>query len=152
MCEITGQLRIHLLIGSLALKTHDNEGRFANRSFLIGPDGKYLARHDEIHMFDAAISETEIWAESDGYQAGTSAILAKTSEASIGMAVRYDMRFPRMSDALVTADAYILTYPAAYSPETGAAHWHSLLRARAIESDAWVLASARSGTHPGALT
>lgn len=94
MCEIAVQLRIHLLIGSLALKTHDNEGRFANRSFLIGPDGKYLARHDEIHMFDAAISETETWAESDGYQAGTSAILAKTSEASIGMAACYDTGFP----------------------------------------------------------
>lgn len=147
--DMAGQLRIHLLIGSLALKTNDADGRFANRSFLIGPDGGIIARYDKIHMFDVAISEKETWAESDGYRPGNRAVLARTEFAPIGMAVCYDMRFPRLADALVRAGAQILTYPAAFSPETGAAHWHSLLRARAIEAGAWVLAPAQTGTHPG---
>lgn len=146
---LAAERQIHLLIGSLALKTDDADGRFANRSFLIGPDGNILARYDKIHMFDVAISETETWAESDGYRPGTTAVLAQTAFAPIGMAVCYDMRFPRLADALVTAGAQILTYPAAFSPETGAAHWHSLLRARAIEAGAWVLAPAQTGMHPG---
>lgn len=149
LCDVAAELHIHLLIGSLALKTDDADGRFANRSFLIGPDGEILARYDKIHMFDVAISETETWAESDGYRPGSRAVLAETPFAPIGMAVCYDMRFPRLADALVTAGAQILTYPAAFSPETGAAHWHSLLRARAIEAGAWVLAPAQTGTHPG---
>ncbi len=149
LCAIAAELGIHILIGSLALKTQDPDGRFANRSFLVGPDGQILARYDKIHMFDVAISETETWAESDGYRPGTTAVLAQTAFAPIGMAVCYDMRFPRLADALVGAGARILTYPAAFSPETGAAHWHSLLRARAIEAGAWVLAPAQTGTHPG---
>lgn len=149
LVEIAAELSIHILIGSLALKTQDSDGRFANRSFVIGPDGQILGRYDKIHMFDVAISETETWAESDGYRPGTTAVLAQTAFAPIGMAVCYDMRFPRLADALVGAGARILTYPAAFSPETGAAHWHSLLRARAIEAGAWVLAPAQTGTHPG---
>lgn len=142
---------IYLLIGSLALKTDDPEGRFANRSFLIGPDGEVMARYDKIHMFDVAITESETYCESSGYRPGTRAVLAQTPFARIGMAVCYDMRFPRLADALVSAGAQILTYPSAFSPVTGAAHWHSLLRARAIESGAWVLAPAQTGTHSSAL-
>ena len=149
LCQIASELKIHLLIGSLALKTHDPDGRFANRSFLIDPDGEILARYAKIHMFDVAISETETWFESEGYRPGSKAVLAKTNFASIGMAICYDMRFPRLADALVNAGAQILTFPAAFSPETGAAHWHSLLRARAIEAGAWVLAPAQTGTHQG---
>ena len=139
---------IHLLIGSLALKTADADGRFANRSFLIGPDGGVIARYDKIHMFDVEIDSRETFRESSGYRPGTQAVLAHTPFASIGMAVCYDMRFPRLADALVTAGAQVLTYPSAFSPVTGAAHWHSLLRARAIEAGAWVLAPAQTGTHP----
>ncbi|MEP5631335.1 MAG: carbon-nitrogen hydrolase family protein [Tateyamaria sp.] len=146
---IADELGIHLLIGSLALKTDDPQGRFANRSFLIGPDGGILARYDKIHMFDVAISDTETYAESSGYRPGTRAVLASTDIAPIGMAICYDMRFPKLSDALVDAGAHILTYPSAFSPVTGAAHWQSLLRARAIEAGAWVLAPAQTGTHPG---
>jgi predicted amidohydrolase len=147
--DVAAERGIHLLIGSLALKTDDADGRFANRSFLIGPDGDILARYDKIHMFDVAISKTETWAESDGYRPGTKAVLAQTPFGPIGMAICYDMRFPRLADALVSAGAQILTYPAAFSPVTGAAHWHSLLRARAIEAGAWVLAPAQTGMHPG---
>ncbi|WP_299728296.1 carbon-nitrogen hydrolase family protein [uncultured Tateyamaria sp.] len=147
--DVTAECGVHLLIGSLALKTDDPEGRFANRSFLIGPDGGILGRYDKIHMFDVAISDTETYRESSGYRPGTQAVLADTAFAPLGMAICYDMRFPKLSDALVGAGAHILTYPSAFSPVTGAAHWHSLLRARAIEAGAWVLAPAQTGTHPG---
>lgn len=147
--DVAGELGIHLLIGSLALKTDDPQGRFANRSFLIGPDGGILARYDKIHMFDVAISETETYAESSGYRPGTQAVLAQPDFAPIGMAICYDMRFPKLSDALTSAGAQVLTYPSAFSPITGSAHWHSLLRARAIEAGAWVLAPAQTGTHLG---
>ncbi|MBY5933365.1 carbon-nitrogen hydrolase family protein [Tateyamaria omphalii] len=141
---------VYILIGSLALKTDDPDGRFANRSFLICPRGDILARYDKIHMFDVAISDTETYRESAGYRPGERAVLAKPEFAPVGMAVCYDMRFPRLSDALVGAGAQILTYPSAFSPVTGAAHWHSLLRARAIEAGAWVLAPAQTGTHSSA--
>ncbi|WP_415922399.1 carbon-nitrogen hydrolase family protein [Tateyamaria sp. SN6-1] len=138
---------IHILIGSLALKTEDADGRFANRSFLIGPDGGIIARYDKIHMFDVEIDSRETFRESAGYRPGSRAVLAQSAIAPIGMAICYDMRFPLLSDALVSAGAKVLTYPAAFSPVTGAAHWHSLLRARAIEAGAWVIAPAQTGTH-----
>ena len=138
---------IHILIGSLALKTDDPDGRFANRSFLIDPTGDIIARYDKIHMFDVQIDNQETFRESAGFRPGSQAVLAQSDIGPIGMAVCYDMRFPRLADALVTAGAQILTYPAAFSPVTGAAHWHSLLRARAIEAGAWVIAPAQTGTH-----
>lgn len=138
---------IWLLIGSLALKTDDADGRFANRSFLIDPQGEIIAHYDKIHMFDVQISETETFQESSGYRAGTKAVVAETPFAAIGMAVCYDMRFPLLSNALAQAGAQILTYPAAFSPVTGEAHWHSLLRARAIETGCYVIAPAQTGLH-----
>lgn len=138
---------IWLLIGSLALKTDDKDGRFANRSFLIDPKGEIVAQYDKIHMFDVQISETETFRESDGYRPGTKAVVAQAPFAKIGMAVCYDMRFVQLSDAMARAGAQILTYPAAFSPVTGAAHWHSLLRARAIETGCYVVAPAQTGTH-----
>jgi predicted amidohydrolase len=144
------QAGIWLLIGSLGLKTADPDGRFANRSFLIGPDGEVRSRYDKIHMFDVDISPEETWRESDGYRPGTQAVLAETDFARIGMTVCYDVRFSQLYRALARAGADILTVPAAFSPVTGAAHWHSLLRARAIESGCWVIAPAQTGTHASA--
>lgn len=141
---------IYLLIGSLALKTDDPNGRFANRSFFVGPDGDILARYDKIHMFDVAISNTETYRESSGYRPGENAVVCQTPFAPVGMAICYDMRFPKLADALVDFGAEILTFPSAFSPVTGAAHWHALLRARAIEAGAWVLAPAQTGTHASA--
>jgi predicted amidohydrolase len=129
---------IWLLVGSLALLTHDADGRFANRSFLVGPDGAIVARYDKIHMFDVNVSATEQYRESSGYRPGTRAI---------GMTVCYDLRFPHLYRRLAQAGAQILTVPAAFNDTTGAAHWHSLLRARAIENGAWVLAPAQTGSH-----
>lgn len=142
------QLGLWLLIGSLALKTGDADGRFANRSFLIGPDGAIRAWYDKIHMFDVQVSETETYRESAAFRPGDRAVLADAGFARIGMTVCYDVRFPHLHRALAQAGAQILTVPAAFSPVTGAAHWEPLLRARAIETGCYVLAPAQTGLHP----
>ncbi len=138
---------IWLLIGSLALKTEDANGRFANRSILIAPDGAIAARYDKIHMFDVTISDSETYRESAGYRPGTQAVLADMPFGSLGMTICYDVRFPHLYRTLAQAGARVLTVPSAFSPVTGAAHWETLLRARAIETGAYVLAPAQTGTH-----
>ena len=146
--DLAARRGIWLLIGSLALKTDDPDGRFANRSFLIGPEGRVHARYDKIHMFDVTVSETETYRESAGFRPGDRAVLAETPLARIGMTVCYDLRFPHLYRALARAGAEVLTIPSAFSPVTGAAHWQVLLRARAIETGCYVLAPAQTGTHP----
>lgn len=141
-------LGIWLLIGSLGLRTTDADGRFANRSFLIGPDGGIVARYDKIHMFDVTVSETEAYRESAGYRPGAQAVLAQTPFGAVGLSVCYDVRFPYLYRALAKAGASILTVPAAFNHITGAAHWEVLLRARAIETGCFVLAPAQTGFHP----
>jgi deaminated glutathione amidase len=141
-------LGIWLLIGSLALKTRDPDGRFANRSFLIAPDGEIRASYDKIHMFDVQVTETETYRESTGYRPGDKAVLADAGFAQIGMTICYDLRFPHLYRMLAQAGAQVLTIPAAFSPITGAAHWVPLLRARAIETGCYVLAPAQTGLHP----
>ena len=141
------RLGIWLLIGSLGLKTHDADGRFANRSFLIGPSGQIVARYDKIHMFDVDVSPTERYRESEAYRPGTKAVLAEAGFARIGMAICYDLRFPQLFRRLSQAGANVLTLPAAFNDTTGAAHWESLIRARAIENTCFVLAPAQCGTH-----
>lgn len=139
-----------LLIGSLGLLTDDADGRFANRSLLIGPDGGVVARYDKIHMFDVNVSETEVYRESSGYRPGGRAVLADTPLGRIGMTVCYDVRFPHLYRRLAQSGAQILTVPAAFNHITGAAHWETLLRARAIETGCFVLAPAQTGFHPEA--
>jgi predicted amidohydrolase len=141
------RLGVWLLIGSLALKTGDADGRFANRSFLIGADGAIRARYDKIHMFDVDVSAEETYRESDGFRPGTRATLAETPWGKLGLSICYDVRFPHLYRRLAQAGADILTVPAAFSHVTGAAHWQSLLRARAIETGCFVLAPAQTGTH-----
>lgn len=141
---------VWLLIGSLGLLTNDADGRFANRSFLISPKGEIAARYDKIHMFDVNVSETEVYRESAGYRPGTKAVLADTPLAKIGMTVCYDVRFPHLYRRLAKAGAQIITVPAAFNHITGAAHWETLLRARAIETGCFVLAPAQTGFHPEA--
>jgi len=143
---------IWLLVGSLGLKTEDADGRFANRSLLIGPDGGIRSTYDKIHMFDVNVSETEVYRESAAYRPGTQAVLADTDLGKIGMTVCYDVRFPHLYRRLAQAGAQILTVPAAFNHITGAAHWESLLRARAIETGCFVLAPAQTGFHPETLT
>ncbi|WP_323777508.1 carbon-nitrogen hydrolase family protein [Leisingera sp.] len=139
---------VWLLLGSLGIKTHDEDGRFANRQFLISPSGEIKACYDKIHMFDVEVTPEETYRESDGYRPGTKAIVAETPFANIGMTICYDVRFPHLHRALAKGGAQILTAPAAFSYVTGAAHWHSLLRSRAIETGCFVLAPAQTGQHP----
>ena len=141
------ELGIWLLIGSLALKTDDVDGRFANRSFLIAPDGSIAAHYDKIHMFDVNVSEVETYRESAGYRPGKRAVVAQTPFANVGLSVCYDVRFPYLYRKLAKAGAEVLCVPAAFSPVTGAAHWEVLLRARAIETGCYVLAPAQVGEH-----
>ncbi len=147
MPELCRELGIWLLLGSLALKTTDPDGRFANRSFLYSPEGAEVAWYDKIHMFDVQVSETETYRESAGFRPGDRAVLAEADFAKIGLSVCYDIRFPYLYRALAQAGAEVLTIPAAFSPLTGQAHWESLLRARAIETGCWVLAPAQTGDH-----
>jgi predicted amidohydrolase len=148
LCNLARELYTSISIGSLALKTDDADGRFANRSFLIDPLGEVVGQYDKIHMFDVQISKTETYRESAGYRPGEKAVVAETALGKVGMAICYDMRFPLLSNALAQAGAETLLYPAAFSPITGEAHWHSLLRARAIETGCYVIAAAQTGTHP----
>ena len=141
-------LGIWLLIGSLALKTGDADGRFANRSFLISPEGEIAGWYDKIHMFDVEVSPEETYRESDGYRPGEHASVVQTPFGGVGMSVCYDVRFAYLYRALAHSGADILTVPAAFSPVTGAAHWEVLLRARAIETGCFVIAPAQTGQHP----
>lgn len=145
MREEAAALGIWLLIGSLAIKTHDADGRFANRSYLITPEGDVAAHYDKIHMFDVQIDEGETYRESAAYRPGHKAVVAKTPFGTVGMTVCYDMRFPHLHRRLAKAGATIITSPAAFSPVTGKAHWESLLRARAIENGVFILAPAQCG-------
>lgn len=145
--EDARELGIWLLIGSLSLKTGDpGESRFANRSFLIAPDGSIRARYDKLHMFDVTVSESESYRESAAFRPGGRAVLAQ-GPLPVGMSVCYDLRFPALYRALAQAGAEVLTVPAAFNDTTGAAHWEVLLRARAIETGCFVLAPAQCGTH-----
>jgi len=140
-------LHIWLLIGSLAVKTNDPDGRFANRSFLIAPSGAIVARYDKIHMFDVTLSQSETWQESAAYRPGDRAVVVKTPFAHLGLTICYDVRFPQLYRTLAQAGAWLITVPAAFSPVSGAAHWHTLLRARAIENGCYILAPAQCGAH-----
>lgn len=138
-------LGIWLSVGSLAIKVA--EDKVANRSFLIGPDGRIHARYDKIHMFDVALPNGETYEESRNYRPGSSAVLADTPMGRFGLSICYDLRFPKLYRALAEAGASHLTVPSAFTQVTGEAHWHVLLRARAIETGCFVFAAAQSGIH-----
>lgn len=135
---------VWLLIGSLAVRQGD---KAANRSFLFSPDGAVVARYDKLHMFDVDLPGGESWKESRVYDAGDSAVLVETPLAAIGLTICYDLRFAPLYRALAQAGAEVLCVPAAFTRQTGEAHWNTLLRARAIENGAFVIAPAQGGTH-----
>ena len=145
---LCAELGIWLLVGSLGLKTNDADGRFANRSFVVSSAGDIVARYDKIHMFDVDVTPEETYRESDGYRPGEQAIVAETPFGKLGLSICYDVRFGRLHRTLAQAGADILTVPAAFSHITGAAHWETLLRARAIETGCFVIAPAQTGKHP----
>jgi len=143
---LAAELGVTLLIGSLAIAL-DEEERFANRSFLIGPDGAILARYDKIHMFDVEVGDGQTYRESRAYRPGEAAVLAGTPFAQLGLTICYDVRFPHLYRRLAQAGAEIMTIPAAFTRVTGEAHWHVLVRARAIETGSFVIAPAQGGKH-----
>ncbi|HMQ57002.1 MAG TPA: carbon-nitrogen hydrolase family protein [Rhizobiaceae bacterium] len=122
-------------------------GRVANRALLFAPDGGVRARYDKIHMFDVDLDNGESWRESATYRPGTGTVVVDTPLATIGMAICYDIRFPQLFRKQAEAGATVLTAPAAFTRQTGAAHWHVLQRARAIECGAFVISAAQGGTH-----
>lgn len=144
---VAAELKIWLLIGSLALKGPEGESRFVNRSFLIAPDGKIAAKYDKIHMFDANPDSGEAYRESSGYRPGERAALAQTPWGPLGLTICYDMRFPELYQRLARAGARLITIPSAFTRPTGKAHWEVLLRARAIETGCHILAPAQCGEH-----
>lgn len=144
---VAAETGIWLLIGSLALKTGAEDGRFANRCVLVAPDGGIAARYDKIHMFDVTLDGAESYRESAGFRPGDRAVLARVDEAVLGLSICYDLRFAALYRALAQGGAQILTVPSAFTVPTGRAHWHALLRARAIETGCFVLAPAQAGAH-----
>ncbi|TCK99898.1 putative amidohydrolase [Shimia isoporae] len=145
--EICAELRLWVNLGSLALKTRDPDGRFANRSFVIDDNGQIAARYDKIHMFDVEVTPEETYRESDGYRPGGVARTVRGPCGALGLSICYDLRFPHLYRSLAKSGAQILSVPAAFSPITGAAHWEVLLRARAIETGCFVIAAAQTGLH-----
>jgi len=138
-------LKIYLHIGSLALRFSPEKA--VNRSFLIGPDGSVRASYDKIHMFDIDLPGGESYRESANYQPGETAVVCDLPWGRIGLTICYDLRFPALYRALAEAGASFLTVPSAFTRKTGEAHWHVLLRARAIETGCFVFAAAQAGLH-----
>ena len=143
--KLAADLNIHLLIGSLAIRT--GEARAANRSFLFAPDGSVKARYDKIHLFDVTVSREETWKESNVYDAGNKAVVADIGAAMCGLSICYDLRFPHLYRHYAQSDVAMITVPSAFTRPTGKAHWEVLLRARAIETGAFIIAPAQGGDH-----
>lgn len=149
ICERARLLRLWVALGSVTVKTDGDDGRFANRSVMINAEGKIVAFYDKIHMFDVTLSETERYHESKGYRPGTEAAVVQTPWAELGLSICYDLRFAALHRALARAGARVLSVPSAFARATGEAHWHVLLRARAIETGCFVIAAAQTGVHSG---
>lgn len=145
VADMARRHRLYLHLGSLAVALPD--GRFANRSVLFGPDGDIRAQYDKIHLFDATLPGLRDYRESATYAPGEAAVVTPLGEFALGMTICYDVRFPALHRALAEAGATLLSVPAAFTRPTGEAHWHVLLRARAIETGCYVIAAAQAGTH-----
>jgi len=141
---------IWVALGSLAIDREGEEGadgRYANRTFVIDDKGEIAARYDKMHMFDVDLATGERWRESAAYEPGKGAVVVETPLGRLGLAICYDLRFPALFEALGQAKCDVIAIPAAFTVPTGAAHWHLLQRARAVEASAWVVSSAQVGTH-----
>jgi predicted amidohydrolase len=144
--DLARETSAHLLLGSIIVRM-EGDGRLANRSFLIAPDGSILARYDKIHMFDVDLPGGESYRESAVFKPGEGTALAPLPWGMLGLTICYDLRFPHLYRALAQGGADFLTVPSAFTVPTGKAHWHVLLRARAIENGCFVFAPAQCGEH-----
>lgn len=141
---------IWVALGSLAIDRAGEEGadeRYANRTFVIDDKGEIAARYDKMHMFDVDLATGERWRESAAYAPGKGAVVVETPLGRLGLAICYDLRFPALFEALGQAGCDVIAIPAAFTVPTGAAHWHLMQRARAVEASAWVVSAAQVGTH-----
>jgi predicted amidohydrolase len=145
MRDLARKLSLYIHVGSLAIKVLPDKA--ANRAFLIDPKGDIAARYDKIHMFDVDLANGESYRESRNYRPGEIAVVSDLPWARFGLSICYDLRFPSLYRALAEAGASVLTIPSAFTRQTGEAHWHVLMRARAIENGCYVLAAAQGGTH-----
>ncbi len=146
--SIAEKHKVWLLIGSVAVAANE-EGKTYNRSLLFDPNGNICAQYDKIHLFDVDVGDGQLYRESAKIAPGDKAIVAQLPFADLGMTVCYDLRFPQLYRALAKAGANIIAVPAAFTQVTGEAHWHVLLRARAIETGSFIIAPAQTGTHAG---
>ena len=144
--EIAKLNSIFILIGSLPIKVDD---KLVNRSFLVGPKGNVLYKYDKIHLYDVNLPNGDVYRESDTYKSGNKAIIAeiKKNKIKIGLTICYDVRFPQLYQDLAVNGAEIIVVPSAFSNLTGPVHWHTLLKARAIETGAFIIAPAQTGRH-----
>ncbi|MDX0490873.1 carbon-nitrogen hydrolase family protein [Sinorhizobium medicae] len=143
--RLAGELAIYLHVGSTPIALAD--GKIANRGFLFGPDGAKICEYDKIHMFDVDLDNGESWRESAAYHPGATARIADLPFGKLGFSICYDVRFPELFRQQAVAGAEIMSVPAAFTRQTGEAHWEILLRARAIENGLFVVAAAQGGTH-----
>lgn len=150
VCSAAADAKIWVHLGSLAVRRPD--GKFANRGFIIDATGTVRTRYDKMHLFDVDLPTGESWRESAAYVAGDAAMVIDTPAGKVGTSICYDLRFAGLYRALSDAGATLLSVPAAFTRPTGAAHWHVLLRARAIESAAFVVAAAQTGVHADGRT
>jgi deaminated glutathione amidase len=141
---------VTLLVGSVVLKRRT--GKSANRSLLFGPDGTLIETYDKIHLFDVNLGAGQETRESANYEPGSRAVVADTPSGRLGLSICYDLRFPYLFRDLAKAGAQIIVVPSAFTAPTGKAHWHALLRARAIETGAYILAPAQGGNHEDGRT
>jgi len=146
VCSAARASGIWVHAGSLPVLT-DDRSRYANRSVVIDPDGHIRARYDKMHLFDVDLSTGESWRESAAYAAGSGPVAVQTPLGLLGLTICYDLRFPDLYSAYSKASVDILAVPAAFTVPTGLAHWHTMLRARAIETQTFVVAAAQAGTH-----
>ena len=150
---LAAELKVWLLIGSLTLRTgEEGEGadtRIVNRSFLIDAQGEVVATYDKIHMFDVTLPDGKVIRESSAYRPGDTAVTADTPFGKVGLTICYDLRFPGLFRTLAQAGAQIITVPSSFQRQTGKAHWHALLQARAIENGCYIIAPAMCGEHAG---
>ena len=141
------RLKVWLMPGSLTLRSDDE--RIINRSYLIDDGGRIVARYDKIHMFDVTLPDGRVIRESSAYRPGERAVIAQTPWGGLGMSICYDLRFPQLYRMLAQGGAEFLSIPSSFQRQTGRAHWHTLVRARAIENAAYVFAPAMCGEHGG---
>jgi predicted amidohydrolase len=151
--SLASEIKVWLLIGSLTLRTsesgEDADTRIVNRSFLVSDAGEVIATYDKIHMFDVTLPDGKVIRESSAYRPGDKAVIVDTPLGKVGLTICYDLRFPQLFRTLAQAGAQIITVPSSFQRQTGKAHWHALLQARAIENGCWIIAPAMCGDHAG---